>query len=85
MRLMREHVGVDVDAMIDSEPTPQEEIEPDHEQEWDLELEQERGDRNVTQAKHMASMSNILHTAGKDIEQSSCSPQSRRLKRLNFD
>ncbi|KAG1829755.1 phospholipase D [Suillus variegatus] len=54
MRLMREHVGVDVDAMIDSEPTPQEEIEPDHEQEWDLELEQERGDRNVTQAKHMA-------------------------------
>lgn len=68
MRLMREHVGVDVDAMIDSEPTPQEEIEPDHEQEWDLELEQERGDRHVTQAKHMDPMSNMLHTAGEDIK-----------------
>ncbi|KAG1884901.1 phospholipase D [Suillus subluteus] len=71
MRLMREHVGVDVDAMVEHEPMPHEDIEPDHEQERDPESEQEPGGRDVTQAKHMNPMRDMLHTAGEGIKQSS--------------
>ncbi|KAG1822931.1 uncharacterized protein BJ212DRAFT_1331537 [Suillus subaureus] len=69
MRLMREHVGVDVDAMIEHEPMPHEEIKPDHEQEWDPESEQEPSGREVTSAKHMSPIRSILHTAGEGIKQ----------------
>ncbi|KAG1774856.1 phospholipase D [Suillus placidus] len=70
MRLMREHVGVDVDAMIEHEPTPHDEIKPDHEQVWDPESEQELGGRDVTQAKHVTPiLHNMLHAAGKGIKQ----------------
>jgi phospholipase D1/2 len=76
MRLMREHVGVDVDAMVEHEPTPREEIKPSHEQELVPESEQERGGQDVTQAEHMNPIRNLLHTAGEGIKQSSCLPQS---------
>ncbi|KAG2155884.1 phospholipase D [Suillus bovinus] len=73
MRLMREHVGVDVDAMVDYEPTPHEEMKSDHEQEWDPEFEQERDNRDVTQIKHMTPMRDELHTAGEGIQQTAMS------------
>lgn len=69
MRLMREHVGVDVDAMVEHEPTPHEEIRPGHEQELVPESEQERGGQDVTQAEHMAHIRNLLHTAGEGIKE----------------
>ncbi|KAG1748704.1 phospholipase D [Suillus lakei] len=69
MRLMREHVGVDVDAMTEHDPTPHQETRHDHEQDGDPESEQERGGRDVTQTKHMSPIRNMLHTAGEGIEQ----------------
>ncbi|KAG0704279.1 phospholipase D [Suillus ampliporus] len=70
VRLMREHIGVDVDAMTEHNPVPHEETRPDHEQEvWDPESEQEHGDRDVTQARHVAPVRDMLHTAGEGIKQ----------------
>ncbi|KAG2151353.1 phospholipase D [Suillus clintonianus] len=84
MRLMREHLGVDVDAMTEHDPMPHEDTKPDQEQEvWDPELEQEHGDRDVTQVKH-ASMRNMLHTAGDGIKHGGdaiASSTSRHLKK----
>ena len=69
---MREHVGVDVDAMTEHDYMPHEEINPEHEQEmWDPESEQEYGSRDVTEAKHMSPLRNALDTAGEGIKQSS--------------
>jgi phospholipase D1/2 len=69
MRLMREHVGVDVDAMIEYETMPQEEIKPDLEQEWDPESEREPSGRDDTQAKHMTPIPSVLHTADEGVKQ----------------
>ncbi|OAX33335.1 phospholipase D [Rhizopogon vinicolor AM-OR11-026] len=69
MRLMREHLGVDVDAMTEHDYMPQDEIKPENEQEvWDPESEQEHGGRDVTQAKHETPMRNALALASEGIK-----------------
>lgn len=54
VRLMREHVGVDVDALYDEDLMSTEPIKPAEEQEeWDPENEQERGkEGGVTHVGH---------------------------------
>ncbi|KAH7922026.1 phospholipase D [Leucogyrophana mollusca] len=72
MRLMREHVGVDVDALSEEEYIAGPEITPEHQQEaWDPDTEQEYGrDKDVTQAKHETPIRNLLGVAGEGIKQS---------------
>ena len=70
MRLMREHVGVDVDAMTEQDYVPRDEMQPEHEQElWDPESEQEHGGRDVTQAQHTTPIRNALGEASEGIKQ----------------
>jgi phospholipase D1/2 len=70
MRLMREHVGVDVDAMTGHEYMPHGEIKPEDEQEvWDPESEQEHGGRDITHAKHTSPLRNALGEASEGIKQ----------------
>lgn len=67
---MREHVGVDVDAMTEQDYMPRDEMKPEDEQEvWDPESEQEHGGRDVTQAKHTNAIPNALDEAGEGIKQ----------------
>ncbi|KAJ8593832.1 phospholipase D [Rhizopogon salebrosus TDB-379] len=70
MRLMREHVGVDVDAMTGHEYMPRGEIKPEDEQEvWDPESEQEHGGRDITHAKHTTPLRNALGEASEGVKQ----------------
>ena len=71
MRLMREHVGVDVDAMSDPDYMPREEMKPGHEQVWDPDSEQEQGDCDVTRANHETPLRNMLSDANEGIKQGS--------------
>lgn len=53
VRLMREHLGVDVDALSEEDLMAAEPVQPKHEQEeWDPDIEQERGqDSGITRVK----------------------------------
>ena len=52
LRLMREHLGVDVDAMYDEDLMVNDPVKPEHEQEaWDPEFEQQRGQEGATRVK----------------------------------
>lgn len=74
MRLMREHVGVDVDRMTEHDYIPRDEMKPDEQEVWDPESEQEHGGRDVTQAKHMTPMRNALGEASECVKQGLLSP-----------
>ena len=73
VRLMREHIGVDVDAMYEEDLMASEPVKPVHEQEeWDPESEQEYGKRGVTHiGKNMrrTALGNVLQDARDEIEQ----------------
>lgn len=74
VRLMREHIGVDVDAMSEADLMASDPIQPEHEQEaWDPDAEQEHGqDSGVTRikkSKQRTPASTILHDIGDGLEQ----------------
>lgn len=74
VRLMREHIGVDVDAMSETDLMASEPTKPDYEQkEWDPDAEQEHGqDEGVTRVKksqQRTPASAILHTVVDGAEQ----------------
>lgn len=54
VRLMREHLGVDVDSLYDEDLMPSDPVKPaDQQEEWDPENEQERGQEGgVTRVGH---------------------------------
>lgn len=53
VRLMREHIGVNVDAISETDLMASESVKPDHEQEWDPDAEQEHGQEGgVTRVKN---------------------------------
>lgn len=53
MRLMREHVGVDVDAMDEEDLLASEPVKELHEQdEWDPDQEQKHGNEDVVASSH---------------------------------
>ncbi|EGO24033.1 hypothetical protein SERLADRAFT_362129 [Serpula lacrymans var. lacrymans S7.9] len=70
MRLMREHIGVDVDAMSEKEFMAKEAPKPENEHEWDPNMEQEYGkEGEITQAKHETPIRNMLATATDGMKQ----------------
>ncbi|KAF7977717.1 hypothetical protein HWV62_2994 [Athelia sp. TMB] len=67
VRLMREHIGVDVDGMSETDLMASDPVKPDYEQEeWDPDAEQEHGqDEGITRIKksqQRTPASAILHT-----------------------
>ncbi|KAF9242554.1 phospholipase D [Melanogaster broomeanus] len=70
VRLMREHVGVDVDALTEEDYHPREEVQPEHAQEqWDPEGEQEVPGHVVVHTVDEAPVLNMLHTVADGIKQ----------------
>ena len=75
VRLMREHIGVDVDGMSETNLMASDPVKPDYEQEeWDPDAEQEHGqDEGITRVKksqQRTPASAILHTMVDVAEQS---------------
>lgn len=75
VRLMREHLGVDVDAMSETDLMTSEPVKPEYEQDqWDPDAEQEHGqDGGVTRVKksqQRTPASAILHDVADSVEQS---------------
>ncbi|KIJ64492.1 hypothetical protein HYDPIDRAFT_90375 [Hydnomerulius pinastri MD-312] len=67
VRLMREHVGVDVDALSEEDYVPREEMRPEHmQEEWDPDVEQEIPGRDVT---HETPARNVLGTVADGVKQ----------------
>ncbi|KAG2065325.1 phospholipase D [Suillus decipiens] len=75
MRLMREHVGVDVDAMVEHEPTPHGGITTDH-------PESEQDGYDVTQTKHMTPTLHVVGEAGNTNGNAAAWSASHHLKKL---
>lgn len=73
VRLMREHVGVDVDAMYEEDLMASEPVKPIYEQEeWDPESEQEYGKSGVThieQSHRQTAVGNMLQDVRDVVEQ----------------
>ncbi|KAI0338902.1 phospholipase D [Trametopsis cervina] len=74
VRLMREHLGVDVDAMYEEDLMASEPVKPPYEQEeWDPDVEQEYGrEEGVTKIgkkQHRGPKGNLLHTVVDGVEQ----------------
>jgi phospholipase D1/2 len=74
MRLMREHVGVDVDAMSEADLIASEPVKPDYEQkEWDPDAEQEHGQESgvtrVKKSQQRTPVSTVLHDVADGLEQ----------------
>ncbi|THV05210.1 phospholipase D [Dendrothele bispora CBS 962.96] len=67
IRLMREHLGVDVDAMYEEDLMSKEPLKPEHDQEpWDPDTEQQYGRPGVTKVKDNADRTatrRMVHTA----------------------
>jgi phospholipase D1/2 len=78
VRLMREHVGVDVDALYEEDLMANTPREPDYKQEpWDPDTEQEIGTEGVTKVKGssqnhaVSNLANTVHVGAKDSKASS--------------
>lgn len=74
VRLMREHLGVDVDAMYEEDLMASEPVKPPHEQEeWDPDVEQEHGKEvGITHAGRVhrrTAMGNLWHDTVDGAEQ----------------
>ncbi|EIW80924.1 phospholipase D [Coniophora puteana RWD-64-598 SS2] len=71
VRLMREHIGVDVDNISEDDHFARREQKAEYEQEeWDPEDEQEHGQQHeVTQAKHETRLHNLTDAAKEGISQ----------------
>ncbi|KAH9925437.1 phospholipase D [Epithele typhae] len=72
VRLMREHLGVDVDALYEEDLMASSPTKEPHEQEpWDPEHEQEYGRPGVTRIKHhqQGPMNNMMHDASEGVKQ----------------
>lgn len=74
VRLMREHLGVDVDAMYEEDLMANDPVKPAHEQEeWDPDVEQEYGqEHGVTHVGHghrRNAKSNLMHDVVDGVEQ----------------
>lgn len=74
VRLMREHLGVDVDSLYEEDLMDNEPVKPEHEQEpWDPDAEQEHGKQEgVTRVKksHQRSPAgNVLNDVTDGLEQ----------------
>lgn len=74
IRLMREHLGVDVDAMYEEELMAAEPVYHPHDvEEWDPDKQQEYGkEHGVTYAgkgQHRTAVSNMVHDTVDTIEQ----------------
>ncbi|KAF8840775.1 phospholipase D [Paxillus ammoniavirescens] len=68
LRLMREHLGVDVDALAEEDYLPREEIKPEHAQEkWDPEGEQKVPRDEATHTKYEEPVGNVLHAVAKEF------------------
>jgi phospholipase D1/2 len=66
VRLMREHLGVDVDAMYEEDLMANEPVQPEHEQEeWDPDKEQEHGHDEevveVTSGQRRTAVKSLAH------------------------
>ncbi|KAF9221001.1 phospholipase D [Gyrodon lividus] len=69
VRLMREHVGVDVDALTE-DYVPRENMQPEHAQEqWNPEGEQETPGGKVTHMTHETPVRNMLHAVADELKQ----------------
>jgi phospholipase D1/2 len=67
VRLMREHIGVDVDALSEDDLMATEPVLPEHEQsEWDPDVEQEYGQEHgvtrVKKSKQKTPVGELLHS-----------------------
>jgi phospholipase D1/2 len=76
VRLMREHIGVDVDAMSEADLMASEPVKPEHEQdEWDPDAEQEHGQESgvtrVKKSQQRTPASAIFHDVVDGLEQGS--------------
>jgi phospholipase D1/2 len=74
MRLMREHIGIDVDAMSEADLMASEPVKPDYEQkEWDPDAEQEHGQEagvtRIKKSQQRTPVSAILHDVADGLEQ----------------
>lgn len=74
VRLMREHIGVDVDAMSEDDLMTSEPVLPEHEQpEWDPDLEQaygqEQGVTRVKKSKQKTPVGELLESTTDGIVQ----------------
>ncbi|KAI0056534.1 phospholipase D [Artomyces pyxidatus] len=72
VRLMREHVGVDVDAMHEDDLMANDAQKPEDEVEaWDPDREQQHGEEAVTEKAHphQNRTRNLLHVAGQTVRQ----------------
>ena len=73
VRLMREHLGVDVDALYEEDLMASEPLKEPHEQEyWDPEGEQQLGDPGVTHIsrhKQDHAVSNLMHDTAAGVKQ----------------
>ncbi|KAJ8519021.1 hypothetical protein ONZ45_g3982 [Pleurotus djamor] len=73
VRLMREHLGIDVDALDEEDLMANEPPRPEHEQEeWDPNREQERGVEGVTHVdgfRHQAATGRLAHVTAEGLSQ----------------
>lgn len=73
VRLMREHIGVDVDKLDEPDLMANDPVGPDHQQEtWDPDAEQMRGQEGVIHTKKSKAHGMgdfLLHGAGDGIDQ----------------
>lgn len=65
VRLMQEHVGVDVDALSEEDYSPRRPASPRHEQE----AEQEKSTQDVSQFKHEAQARNVVNDLQDEVGQ----------------
>ena len=74
VRLMREHIGVDVDALHEDDLMASEPVKaPDQQSDWDPENEEERGKEtgvtHIGKGQERTAMGNLLHDTVGGIEQ----------------
>ena len=74
VRLMREHLGVDVDAMYEDDLMAFEPTKAEHEvPEWDPDTEQEYGTESgvthVAKARKRTAVKNLVHDVADGVEQ----------------
>jgi phospholipase D1/2 len=73
VRLMREHIGVDVDALSEDDLMSAEPVIPEHEQtEWDPDVEQTYGQEGVTRlkkSKQKTPVGELLHSTADGVTQ----------------
>lgn len=77
VRLMREHIGVDVDALYEDDLMSSEPVKPaDSQSEWDPESEEEHGKEDgvthVGKGQRRTAMGNVFHDTVDEVEQGMC-------------